>query len=109
VQRIAEPDQREATGSQTLSMFHGLLRNVCESRSIAVPAESPTFGISCTIGGMPEYRKESRFKRTGGGKAPAICFSSRALLKGSRELRIGHNGEVYRLCLTELAKLILKK
>lgn len=49
---------------------------------------------------------------TGSPTPPArapLRLSSRQLLRGSRELEIEHAGQIYRLRLTALGKLILTK
>ncbi|MBA5776172.1 hemin uptake protein HemP [Stappia sp. F7233] len=38
-----------------------------------------------------------------------LTIDSRALFQGSREIRIAHDGTIYRLTITRLNKLILTK
>ncbi len=54
---------------------------------------------------------ESGKQSSGVGEAVshAPVVTSEDLLKGGRELQIIHQGQVYRLCLTQNNKLILQK
>ena len=54
----------------------------------------------------PVERPDERKAEPG---APADTISSEELFRGTREVRIRHAGEVYRLRLTRSGKLILHK
>ena len=55
---------------------------------------------------QPVERADEREPESG---APADTISSEELFRGTREVRIRHAGEVYRLRLTRSGKLILHK
>ena len=58
---------------------------------------------------QPQPPGEQPDKREAEAGTPTATISSEELFRGTREVRIRHAGEVYRLRLTRSGKLILHK